>query len=291
MPAVGKRTCMYGLAALGAAGAAAGAYARWIEPNWLAVNEVDVTVPDLAEAWQGACIAHLSDFQVGLAGANLGVVRKAIARAVEAQPDIIALTGDFLYNGRGHAHLPGLFAPLSPSQHVFAVLGNHDYGRKKSPDHDRPAEELASLLRDLGIRVLRNEAAPIVRHGDQQWIVGLDDVNRKKVDLQRALAQVPAGRRPLVVLVHEPDFIERMPANTAALVLSGHTHGGQVGLPGREPFSWLNFVGGELRSDYVEGLYEVNGIRLYVNHGIGMSKFPVRFGTRPELTLLTLQRG
>jgi predicted MPP superfamily phosphohydrolase len=95
-----------------------------------------------------------------------------------------------------------------------------------------------------------------------------------------------ASSRPRIVLVHEPEVAERLPRCAADLVLAGHTHGGQITLPGLEPYIVRKFA----NTKYVEGIYEVHGMPVYVNRGLGTTGLPIRFRARPEVAFITLVR-
>jgi predicted MPP superfamily phosphohydrolase len=102
----------------------------------------------------------------------------------------------------------------------------------------------------------------------------------------RAVEDVLASSRPRIALVHEPEVAERLPWGAADLVLCGHTHGGQITLPGLEPFIVRRFA----KTKYVEGIYQIQGMPVYVNRGLGTTGLPIRFRARPEVALITLVR-
>ncbi|HVO68625.1 MAG TPA: metallophosphoesterase [Aggregatilineaceae bacterium] len=266
------------LRAIGAALAAAAWYAWRVEPRWLQITRLWLPVADLPPAFQGYRIVQLSDLHLGvrLIEKYLPVVVQAANRE---QPDLIAITGDIATDGRkglpeGQAALARLHAPDG----VWAILGNHDYA---------VGEDLvAATLRGAGIGLLRN-AHCLTRRGTNQLVIaGIDDVVLGLPDLRAALDGAPEDS-PVILLAHEPDFARIAAADPRiVLQLSGHTHGGQVRLPGLKPLILPSF--GHL---YPDGPYWVPNLVLYVSRGIGTGQFVMRFNCRPEMVVITLVRG
>jgi uncharacterized protein len=163
-------------------------------------------------------------------------------------------------------------ATLRAPRGVIAVLGNHDWYAG--------ARQIADALVEAGIAVLEDEA---VRAGEGLWVAGVGDNRIRGADLDRALADVPEGK-PVLLISHDPDVFPSVPARVA-LTLSGHTHGGQVGIPYlRKPF--VPSLYGER---YVRGHVVEDGRHLYVSSGVGTSGIPVRLLLPPEVIILTLR--
>ena len=252
-------------------------YALAVEPYWVDFRSVSVGVRDLPPRFEGLVLAHLSDLHLGFA-VSTGWLRRVFAEVVRRGPDAVVLTGDLFIGGsrgiqRGSEALPLLEAPLG----VYAVLGNHDYFAD--------TEALLEALRAARIRTLRNEAIPLEREGERLWLAGLDDLGTGHDDLEQALGGVPEGA-PVVLLSHSPDAVEEASDRQVPLMLSGHTHGGQVCLP----FWGAVFCFSRFYRRYVDGLFQVGPTALYVNRGLGKALLPLRFLCRPEVTLLTLRR-
>ena len=149
------------------------------------------------------------------------------------------------------------------------------------------------MLDRLGIRLLHNESAAIVPPGGgpELYVVGVASHWARHDDVAKALAGVPTGA-PRVVLMHHPDSFEDLPAGSAPLAVAGHTHGGQIRLPGTPEWSWIGFMReDEVHADGWIPDYGAAGNRLYVNRGIGFSLVPVRINAPPEVTVFTLTRG
>ncbi|MGH7162735.1 MAG: metallophosphoesterase [Planctomycetota bacterium] len=270
----------------GAAVAAGGAsYALLWEPVWLRTARLDLPVPGLDAAFDGYTVAQLSDLHVGC-GVPDSLLEEAAAAANAALPDLAVVTGDLVHRGgtpqqveRAAAVLSGLRA----RDGVVAVLGNHDCGVYARTMRARrgTADRLAGALSAAGIRLLRNEAEAIRRGRARLRVAGLGDLWSGEFDPDSARVRDPSC--PTLVLSHNPDTAPGLARRGAELVLSGHTHGGQVRLP---------FLGAPIlpviHREYAAGLYEVGATRLYVNSGIGWLR-RVRFGVRPEVTVLRLR--
>jgi predicted MPP superfamily phosphohydrolase len=276
-------------AALGAVvgGALAGRlfrYAREVEPADVEVVALEVELPRLDGAFDGYRVVQISDLHADAwmtPARLLGLVRLANAEA----PDLVVVTGDFathaLLRPRAHLrHLPGLATPLRelrPPDGVFAVLGNHD--------HKTDAAEVRRMLERAGVIELNNAVHAVERGGARLYLCGVDSALEGEPRPDRVLGALPEeGGAAVLLLAHEPDAADGA-AGTGRfdLQLSGHSHGGQVGLP---PLARI--VSPELGGRYLRGLYEVGGMKLYVNRGLGAHP-RLRFLCRPEVTVLTLR--
>ena len=262
--------------AAGVGGAMGTGYARAVEPTWVAIETIQVPMPRLAAAFHGYRVAQISDLHMGdwMDRARLAEV---VALINKQGADLIAITGDFV-SGRAGRVAPDLIAGLRglrAPDGVVAVLGNHD--------HWANTAVMQRVLRDSNIRELRNTVHTLERGRAQFHLAGVDDVCVKRDRLDRVLARLPATGAALL-LAHEPDFADEAAATGRFdLQISGHSHGGQVALPLIGPLSLP-----ELGRKYPRGRYQVGGMTLYTNRGIGMVKIHLRFNCRPELTVFTL---
>jgi uncharacterized protein len=210
-------------------------------------------------------------------------VERAVRVGQTFNPDLIVLTGDFVSHPFGEHDGPKGAHFAEPCADVFgrwkgvpiiAILGNHD--------HWNGADIVAGALRDRGIQVLRNSALPIERGLQRLWIAGVDDVFEKKADLPTALKSIPQNEAT-ILLAHEPDYADYTARFPVDLQLSGHSHGGQVRIPGIGPI-----ILPALAHKYHTGLNRVGRLQVYTSSGIGVINPPVRFNCPPEVTLITL---
>lgn len=255
-------------------------YAIALEPNWLAIRTVDVTLPHLESEFQGYRIVHISDIHLADGGLD-GMPVKRLHRFVTAidrlAPDLIAITGDF-FTVTPSAYADELayeLGRLQASDRVVAVLGNHD--------HWLDPQNLRDALSAAGVVELRNDVYTLERYGQRLTIAGVDDVWQQAADLPHVLTLLPATGAN-ILLAHEPDFADiSAQTNRFDLQLSGHSHGGQIRLPFLPPLK-LPY----LAVKYPQGLYRVGTMLEYTNVGIGTIGLPARLFCRPEVTVLTL---
>jgi uncharacterized protein len=259
------------------------AYARWIEPTWLEVVECDLPVAGLPPAWNGVRVALLADLH-----RSPQVTHEYLAEAIRLtqslEPDLLAVVGDYSHMGFEYSEdaarlLAGFRAPLG----CFSCLGNHDYGLSRWVNTPvNPTPRLVDVLVESGVRVLLNEAVPLVRGGQTLWLAGTEDLWAGRCQPAVAMKNVPAGAAN-ITLCHNPDAIEGLSAAGCGTILSGHTHGGQVDIP---------FIGPPrlpvIDRNRYRGLHHVGGSWLYINRGLGWL-IKVRFLCRPEISLLTLR--
>jgi len=263
-------------AALLTAGAAVAPAARAAHDEDPRVEEVAFSLPDLDPSHDGLRVAQLSDLHVGTRTPPERIAA-AIALANGLAPDLVVLTGDFLSRGRETVgllpeQLRGLAAP------TVAVLGNHD--------HWVDPAGTSRALEGLGYAVLRNQHTRLQLRGAPLAVVGVDDLLTGHADPERALAGVPRGSR--LVLAHGPRTAERLRgAEEPLLVLSGHTHGGQIAIPILTRLLLSTVV----REPYLRGRFHLGPVQLYVNRGIGNTAFRLRVNSDPEVTLVTLRRA
>ncbi|HEY4243894.1 MAG TPA: metallophosphoesterase [Kofleriaceae bacterium] len=243
------------------------------------VTEHEVRIAGLDPRHDGARIAQLSDIHVGHLTPRAHI-RAAIDAANAARPDLIVMTGDYVCWRRDEVaqaadQLGGLEAPR-----VLAVLGNHDYFVWGSG--------VASALERNGYEVLRNRTTIADVRGAPLAVVGIDDPVTRHDDLDAAFAGAPAGATK-VVLCHAPDSGPGIAARGADLVLSGHTHGGQIYVKGI-----TDRIMKRAGLNYRRGFYDVGGpkkTQLYVTPGVGFSGVRRRVGegTHAEVAVMTLR--
>ncbi len=284
-PKTTRRDFLRTAARLGAGAAvAAGSYGAFYERQHVVVRHVEIPLTRLPEALDGLTIAQISDLHYH-PQFSAGVISKAVELIRQLNPDILALTGDYVTLSEFRSEDPGaakaaspcakLLASLRPKLGVFAVLGNHD--TFTDPVY------VEGALTEHGIRVLSNQATPVEKDGERIWIAGTADALGGFPDLDAALRGLPQ-KEPVVLLAHEPDFADEAAKYPVDLQLSGHSHGGQIRLPFLPPP-----VLPRLGRKYPIGLRKVGPMALYTNIGLGTIGVPIRILAPPEVTLFTLR--
>ncbi len=252
------------------------AYGAEIEPNHPQVTRRDVKVPGWPASAAGLTVGQLGDLHCQ---DNAAVARTAqAARLLLAEkPDIVFLTGDYISSGDGTAWARAAaeaLAPLRASPHgVFCVLGNHDY-----PDGEPP--EVGRALERVGFQVLQNRSVPFPSVPNA-WIIGLESVCLSHQNPVQAMQSIPEDAVK-ILLVHEPDYADEAPLGIG-LQLSGHSHAGQIRLPGLPPLHCPVFG-----QRYPEGLQQAENHQVYTTRGVGMMGPQIRFCCPPEITALRL---
>jgi len=263
-------------------------YSGEIERHIVEIVHREIRLPNLPADFDGFHIAQLSDIHIDQF-TEAFFLRAAVDHINRLRPDAVFLTGDFVTDGLlstkytiGSAWKCANILDGIECRQRYAVLGNHDFAVS--------APAVTAALTANGIQVLRNAFAAIEHGSSRLWLAGIDDPVEGHPDVEKAIPESIRYRpyEPVILLCHAPDFADnllKLPAgSTVQLMLSGHTHGGQVRLP---------FVGAmelpELGKKYVEGLFQLQGLQLYVNRGIGTVGLPFRLNCPPEITSITLR--
>jgi predicted MPP superfamily phosphohydrolase len=262
-------------------------YATRVEPTWLELTRHEVPIAGLPPAFRGMRLVQLTDFH-GSRKVTSSYLAEAVELAQAQKPDLAVLTGDFIHKGFKHIHAVAReLGRLQAPHGVFAVLGNHDFsvrnalGMRRHRDLHRA---IADSLEDQGIRVLRNETVRLTRGHDSLHLTGLEDLWSRVCNVAQAYAGTSESV-PRLVLAHNPCTIDELGGRRCDLMLSGHTHGGQVNLPGLGRVTL-----GKNGRRFAAGMYRVGDSHLYVNKGVGFG-FRVRYNVRPEVAVVTLQPG
>ena len=269
-----------GLASLAAAPVATASYGLF-EAGWLHIDRQSLAVPRLPQAFAGTRVAFLTDLHHG-PFTGLDFISDVVRTTLLMRPDVILLGGDYSYRDEKYiAPCFDVLSRLTAPMGVFGVLGNHDYW------HGLDATRRG--MRDAGITELTNSGVWLHAadgYGSRLRVCGVDDYWAGKQDAAAALGDATAADA-CVMVSHNPDFAEGLRDRRVGLVLSGHTHGGQLVLPnGGAPF-----VPSRYGTKYLRGKVEAPATTVYVSRGVGTVAGPMRFGARPEITLVTLARG
>jgi len=244
------------------------------EAETLTVEQVTINLKRLPKNLDGFRLVHLSDIHHS-PFTDLELITRAAEISNQLKPDMFVLTGDFV------SHEPEYIAPMAEVMGrlksefgTFACLGNHD--------HWTDAELVTSCLREANITVLINEGFRLTARGASFWLAGVDDYMVGRTDLRSALrGSFPDEMKML--LAHNPKILNRAARASVDLMLSGHTHGGQVKLRDDEKRILPR------RRKFASGLYRRKDTQVYINRGIGTVVLPVRYGCPPEITLIELK--
>jgi uncharacterized protein len=229
----------------------------------------------LPEAFDGYTILHISDMHVDMSEPAM----RHVSELVEGmQYDLCVLTGD--YRGRTYGPFDAALAGVAKvaahlKQPIYGVLGNHD------------TIQMVPAMEAMGIRMLLNECEVIARGDQRIYLAGIDDAHFFRVDnIEKAASQIPSDAFS-ILLSHTPEIYRQAAHAKFDLMLSGHTHGGQLCLPGSIPIK----LEAALPRRYGTGLWQHQGMRGYTSVGAGSSVVPVRLNCPPEITLHCLKRG
>lgn len=254
------------------------AYARDVEPTWVEVVRLPLTLPRLSPAFDGYRLVHISDIHMGT-GMTPDHLRRIVEMVNAEQPDAVAITGDFVTFNPVAAAVTALADALSrlrPRDAAAAVLGNHD--------HWTDPAAIRRVLRQSSIHDLSNTVYTLRRGEAVLHLAGVDDYWERQARLDEVLARLPAGGAA-ILLAHEPDYAD-ISSQTGRfdLQLSGHSHGGQVIVPFYGPLVLPTYG-----QKYPLGRYQVGTMIQYTNRGLGTVRPAVRFNCRPEITVFTLR--
>lgn len=273
---------------------------HWLLTGRLSVENVTVAIADLPESLQGTKLVQLSDFHYDGLRLSEEMLASAIATTNEAEPDLIVLTGDYVTDDPSPIHQLVLrLKHLQSRLGIYAILGNHDIYYPHSQ------AEVTKALNSIDIPVLWNEIAyPL---GKELPLVGLADYWSQEFNLKPVMNQLDP-KTPRIVLSHNPDTAKLLKQWRVDLQLSGHTHGGQITLPGGSPAislyknirrnlpkpirRWIPFMQKDCAKvvrhwEWAQGFHQVGNNQMYVNRGLGTYS-PGRLFCPPEVTVITL---
>lgn len=269
-----------------AAGLSLAAYAGTHARHEIEVTHRTFSIRDLPDAFVGFRMVQISDIHLE-EYTEPWFLQEAVRITNQLAPQVVLLTGDFVsrgpatdrvaYRAAGIAAeiLQGLKAPQR-----FACLGNHDVAVG--------ANHVITPLESHGTPVLIDSYAPIQRGSDYFWLCGSDDAGTRDPDLNLAVPAAP--RAPVILMCHEPDYADHVVRHPRFpyidMMLSGHSHGGQVRLPVIGPL-----ILPPMGKKYIEGLFKFQQMQLYVNRGLGTVGLPFRLNCPAEITHITLQRA
>ncbi|HWO74880.1 MAG TPA: metallophosphoesterase [Bacillus sp. (in: firmicutes)] len=256
-------------------------YAKHLEPYWLEINSYSIKKQSIPQGFTGTKIVQFSDTHLGF-HYELQDLTLAADKIMALKPDIIVFTGDLMDEPQNYPYseqiipiLQSLTAPLGK----YAVYGNHDHGGYGTNLYGQ-------IMKRSGFTLLQNEVVTIAKNSDFFYLAGLDDPMLGTPDFQAITDKMGADTFKLL-LSHAPDLADTASTFGFHFQLSGHSHGGQVQIP---------FIGALVKppfgEEYYDGFYEINknqNLTLYVNRGLGTTRLPFRFLSRPEITVFQLE--
>lgn len=260
-------------------------YATFIEPQLLTINEqIIYTKKDIQLR-----IAVISDMHIR-PGKSERFLERLVQKTNAQQPDVILLAGDFVFDWRSDISPLEVLAGFESTYGTFAVLGNHDQGQYLKMNGDRVSMDdatssIVEVLQTAGITMLRNTSTNIALKSQTITLVGIDDWWAEP-NLTAALVGVDTSNYT-ILLSHNPSVVQSAEAKAANLVISGHTHAGQVRLPW---YGSIKRLPTSLGKQYDQGLFTIHNQQLLaITRGVGESLLRVRFLAPPEIMILTLQ--
>ena len=260
----------------GATTALVGTYPLFIERYIITVNHYVIPVPNLPQAFDGLRVIHLTDLHYGPL-MPLNIIDTVIQKTNKLKKDIVVCTGDYVRGATAAQKIDGIWsvmAKLRAPEGVYTVLGNHD--------HWASTEQSLNCLNTSGHINLRHNAVPLSRDGDTLWFCGAGDLWEDHVNLDQVLKDIPEDACK-IVLAHNPDTADTDYTVRVDLMISGHTHGGQVNLP---------FIGTPMlpvkNKAYSSGFVRSHKTNVFISRGIGWAGIPLRFNCFPEIAILSM---
>ncbi len=256
-----------------------GIWGVFIEPNHIKVEKLSLKIKDLPPSFQNLKILHFSDLHFKKFGQK---EKKVLEILNQLNPDFIFISGDIVdWETNNFDSCQKFLRELAKNYQgrIFGVYGNHDHKNRKFA-------LLGTILKENKIKILNNESRKIERNGDFIYLIGVDDPHLGYDNIEKAMEEVE-NNSPKILLAHSPEIFRKVKEKNIDLVLTGHTHGGQINIP---LFSDLVLP---LKYDkkYKSGLFKENSTYLYVNRGIGETLLPIRINAFPEVTLITLLKN
>lgn len=251
-------------------------WARFVAPFRMQVKQVAIQLPRKHQELDGLTIAFVTDTHVG-PHFRASDLEPVIDELRKLQPDLVLFGGDFICESpRFISEVAPVAGEMARTGRLgaYGVLGNHDLANLR--------ERVVPPLEAVGVSILQNESARIATGKGDLWLAGIDDSLLGEPDLEAAYRDIPVDAAS-ICLWHTPDVAEQAAPFGSFLMLSGHTHGGQVRLPGLGPLATP-----EMGEQHVQGRFQVGDMELYVSPGLGIYRPPVRFNCPPELTVIRL---
>lgn len=239
----------------------------------LELREETVVIPELPPAFHGFRLLFLTDLHF----ARTASIPRLLTLVEAVQPELICLGGDYTQGTRTLPLVTEFLSALASYGSAVGIYGNTDYRHDLT---NKARKQWAEI-----IPFLANNAMAIEREGQSLWVAGVNDPHLGLDNLARALQTVPPDV-PVILLAHSPEIINRQLDPRIRLILCGHTHGGQLCLPGGKALHSNT----TLPARFASGRHQLKHAVLYVSRGVGSTRVPLRLNCLPEATLFTLTR-
>jgi len=256
-------------------------YARKIEPNWLSITSHNISSKLIPKSFNNVTILQFSDTHVGFQY-QLKNLRKTVKIINQLRPDIVVFTGDLIdqpleFSEQAQVQISRILSQIQAPLGKYAVYGNHDYGGYGKNFYQTIINQSEFTLLTNANDYIYNEQNESIR------IAGIDDPIFGSPNFEQTFQHIKKNEF-CIFLSHAPDLADEASKYPVTLQLSGHSHGGQIQIPLLGPLITPSYA-----ENYLEGMYNIDGIKLYVNRGLGTTRLPLRFLSRPEISLFTLQ--
>ncbi|MFJ7752123.1 metallophosphoesterase [Peribacillus muralis] len=263
------------LAAITGFGIGGNYYAHNLEPKWLETKYKVISHPLLPRGFDGMRMIQFSDTHLGFQF-QLKDLQSVVNKINQLNPDVIFFTGDLMDQPneyKAQKEIPSVLNQLKAPLGKFSIYGNHDHGGYGSTIY-------SNIMKQSHFTMLQNTSAKLsLLSGEEIFIAGVDDAMLGKPDFEKALAGIP-GEVFTIMLSHAPDLADISRTYNIQYQISGHSHGGQVQIPFAGALVTPPFA-----EKYREGTYELDSLTLHVNRGLGTTRLPYRFLSRPEITV------
>ncbi|MGE7779328.1 metallophosphoesterase [Peribacillus sp. NPDC097264] len=256
-----------------------GYYAHNLEPKWLEIKHNFISHPLIPKGFDGMKMIQFSDTHLGFQF-QLSDLQAIVEKINQMDPDIVLFTGDLMdepnkYNAQNE--IPPVLNQLKAPLGKFSIFGNHDHGGYGS-------EIYRDIMEKSNFTMLQNNSARVsLLSAEEIFLTGVDDAMLGKPDFEKALSGIPKGGFT-IMLSHAPDLADISSTYDIHYQISGHSHGGQVQIP---------LIGALVTppyaEKYTEGTFDLGSLTLHVNRGLGTTRLPYRFLSRPELTIYELR--
>lgn len=248
----------------------------YIEAGWLKVSRINFT-----KSSKGLKVLHITDVHVNLLRIGANKVKELIRRE---NPDVIIMSGDYVEKPVQASIFLDFLQQVKLSNKTFLCLGNHDYYTYS--DNPEGLENFLREIRSMHVEVLINSSVQIEKNSNSYSLIGIDDLREGKPDVEKALVGCsPSSTK--IAFSHNPDLALKMSGTQADYFFCGHFHGGQIWMPFNLEFILLR-KDKLCRRGVKRGLHKINGINAYLNRGLGNVAVPLRFLSRPEISIYNI---